>query len=247
MEVVQLIGNNIHIKYCVFDGAFGHNNALQVVKQGELQLISKLKHNSKLYFRYDGPYSGKGAPKKYGDRINYNNIPVKFLKKITREKGIQTEFYQIMMLHKLFSQQLNIVIIVKENLKTKARDFVILFSSDLGLDYEKLIEYYKLRFQIEFNFRDAKQYWGLEDFMNIKEITVTNAVNLAFFMVNLSHILINNVRPQNADFSVQDLKAHYRGSKYVNEILKLFPQKPDPILIQQIFKEITIIGKINTD
>ncbi|MBU4373635.1 MAG: hypothetical protein KJ714_04180 [Euryarchaeota archaeon] len=83
--------------------------------------------------------------------------------------------------------------------------------------------------------------------MNIKEIPVTNAVNLAFFMVNLSHILINNVRPHNAEFSVQDLKAHFRGSKYVNEVLKLLPEKPDPILIQQIFKEITMIGKINAD
>jgi hypothetical protein len=27
----------------------------------------------------------------------------------------------------------------------------------------------------------------------------------------------------------------------------LMPEKPDPILIQQIFKEITTIGKINTD
>ncbi len=66
-------------------------------------------------------------------------------------------------------------------------------------------------------------------------------------MVNLSHILINSVRPQNAEFSVQDLKAHFRGSIYVDEVLKLLPQKPDPILIQQIFKEITIIGGINTD
>ncbi|MDP2795025.1 MAG: transposase [Sulfurisoma sp.] len=246
-QVVQLIGNNIHVKYAVFDGAFGHNDALQMVKLGGLDLISKLKKNSKLYFRYEGAYSGKGAHKKYGEQINYKKIPAKFLKKSTCEKSIKTDIYQMTMLHKLFSQQLNIVIIVKENLKTKARDFVILFSSDLDLDYEKLIDYYKLRFQIEFNFRDAKQYWGLEDFMNIKETPVRNAVNLAFFMVNLSHILINDVRPHNAEFSVQDLKAYFRGSKYVDEVLKLLPQKPDPILIQQIFKEITIIGKINTD
>jgi putative transposase len=83
--------------------------------------------------------------------------------------------------------------------------------------------------------------------MNIKEIPLTNAVNLAFFLVNLSHILINNVRPHFAEFSVQYLKAYFRGSKYVDEVLKLPPKKPDPILIQQIFKEITIIGKINTD
>src|SRR5665811_2232423 len=102
--------------------------------------------------------------------------------------------------------------IVKENIKTKARDFVILFSSDLDLEYRKLIDYYKLRFQIEFNFRDAKQYWGLEDFMNIKEIPLTNAVNLAFFMVNLSNILINYVRPavgQNSSIpSIQKMKTH---------------------------------------
>jgi DDE superfamily endonuclease len=249
-QVVQLIGKNIHVKYVVLDGAFGHNDALQMVKLGGLgglELISKLKKNSQLYFLYEGAYSGKGAPKKYGKQINYKKIPARFLKKSTCEKSIQTDIYQMTMLHKLFSQQLNIVIIVKQNLKTKARDFVILFSSDLNLDFEKLIEYYKLRFQIEFNFRDAKQYWGLEDFMNIKETPLTNAVNLAFFMVNLSHILINEVRPYNAEFSVQDLKAHYRGSKYLDEVLKLFPEKPDPILIQQIFKEITTIGKINTD
>ena len=123
------------------------------------------------------------------------------------------------------------------------------FHAPLDLDYEKLIEYFKLHFQIEFNFLDAKQYWGLEDFINykLKETPVTNAVSLDFFMVNLSHILIYNVRRQNGEFSVWDLKAHYRGSKYVNAVLKLLPQKPDPILIVQIFKEITIKGKINTD
>jgi|GEM_PF-4999176 len=66
---------------------------------------------------------------------------------------------------------------------------------DLELSYEKVIDYYKLRFQIEFNFRDGKQFWGLEDFMNQKEIAVTNAVNLSFFMVNLSDYLLTLLCP----------------------------------------------------
>lgn len=44
-----------------------------------------------------------------------------------------------------------------------------MFSSDLELDWEKLIEDDSLRFQIEFNFRDAKQPFGLEDFINMTE------------------------------------------------------------------------------
>ena len=137
------------------------------------------------------------------------------------------------------------VIIVKTNLKTGARTHIILFSSDLDLEYAKLIDYYKLRFRIEFNFRDAKQYWGLEDFMNVNGISVNNAANLAFFMVNVSHALIAGVRRYNPSFSVQDLKAYFRGSRYVRETLKLLPQKPDPILIQEIFYRITRIGSIN--
>ena len=32
---------------------------------------------------------------------------------------------------------------------------VLLFSTDLELDYKKMVDFYSLRFQIEFNFRDA--------------------------------------------------------------------------------------------
>ena len=37
-----------------------------------------------------------------------------------------------------------------------------------------------MSFQIEFNFRDAKQFWGLEDFMNRGQTAVTNAANQYF-------------------------------------------------------------------
>ncbi len=244
-KIMQLVGNDTLLVYVVFDGAFGHNGALQMVKQCGLHLISKLHRNTALYFPYSGKYSGHGARKKYGDRVNYANIPKEYLKETTCEKLIQTKIYQMTLLHKLFAQKLNVVIIVKMNLKTLARSYVILFSSDPDLPYEKLIDYYGLRFQIEFNFRDAKQYWGLEDFMNVKKMPVNNAVNLAFFMVNISQALIAEVRKHNLLFGVQDLKAYFRASKYLDETLKLLSQKPDPILIQQILDQITKIGSVN--
>jgi putative transposase len=245
-KVLQIIGNCNIINYIVFDGAFGNNNAMQMVKQCRKHLISKLHRNSALYFPYSGKYSARGRRKKYGHRVDYDNIPEEYLKETTIDGSIQTKIYQMTLLHKLFSQQLNIVIIVKMNLKTHAKSHVILFSSDLDLPYGKLIDYYSLRFQIEFNFRDAKQYWGLEDFMNVKKTPVTNAVNLAFFMVNLSRALIDEVREHNPLFGVQDLKAYFRAGKYLYETLKLIPEKPDPILIQQMFTQITKIGSINT-
>ena len=121
-----------------------------------------------------------------------------------------------------------------------------MFSSDLDLTDEQIIDFYALRFQIEFNFRDAKQYWGMEDFMNVSEIAVTNAANLSLFMVNLSHVLLHAFRQDSPDAGVLDLKAHYRGHKYVTETLKLLPEMPEPIFIQRIFATIARIGRIHT-
>ena len=148
--------------------------------------------------------------------------------------------------HIHFPELLIVVIFVKINLNTQARAHVVLFSSDLSLAYDKLIDYYRLRFQIEFNFRDDKQFWGLEDFMNVNQTPVYNAANLAMFMVNVSQALIQDFRPTCPTFSVNDLKAHFRGCKYVTETLKLLPQLPEPIFIDRIFANIVHIGRINT-
>jgi putative transposase len=244
-NVLDVIGKEISPIYFVLDGAFGNNNSVLMVKQSGLQLISKLHCNSAIYLPYSGKNSGRGRRKKYGDRVDFKNIPKKYLKETTHENSIQTDVYQLNCLHKLFSKMLNVVIIVKTNMMTNKRSHVILFSSDLSLPFEKLIDYYSLRFQIEFNFRDAKQYWGLEDFMNVKKLQVSTAVNLAFFMVNLSQVLMVEIRKHNPLFGVQDLKAYFRAEKYFNEILKLMTEKPDPILIQYIFKQIQKIGSIN--
>ncbi len=243
--VLTAIGTTLVISYVVLDGAFGNNSALQMVRRCQLHLISKLAVNSALYFLYDGPYSGRGPHKKYGKRIKYGQLPAQYLKQTSTEKGIRTDIYQFQALHKLFAQPLNVVVIVKTNTQTGAWAHAILFSSDLTQNYDQIVEYYTLRFQIEFTFRDAKQYWGLEDFMNVKETPVTNAANLAFLMVNIAQILRRQLRPQQPDFSVLDLKAHFRGLKYVAETLKLLPQTPDPIVIQQIAAKVALIGAVN--
>jgi hypothetical protein len=217
-----------------------------MARQVKLHIISKLRHDSALYIPYkqiDPNHYDKR--KKYGDRFDWRNISNEYLRETTIDEDIKTEIYQATLLHQQFAQALNVVILVKTNLKTQAIAHVILFSSDLELSYDKVIDYYKLRFQIEFNFRDAKQFWGLEDFMTQKEIAVTNAANLSFFMVNLSYYLLTRFRRDNPNSGIIDLKAYYHGCQYVREMLKMLPEKPDPILLSQIFAKLTSMGRIH--
>jgi putative transposase len=244
-KLLKQIGDTFKVIYFVFDGELGHHDALQMVRQVNLHLISKLRYNSALYIPYDGPYSGRGPRRKYGPKLDYKNIPSEYLKATSIDKEIKTRIYQMSLWHKKFSDLLNIVVMVKTNLKTNKTAHVVLFSSDLELSYEHMIDYYRLRFQLEFNFRDAKQYWGLEDFMSVKERPVYNSANLAMLMVNLSHALIRPMRDQWPAFSVNDLKAWFRGRKYATELLKLLPESPGSIFIDQVVAQMAELGRVN--
>lgn len=243
--LLHLIAGLIPLTYLVLDGHFGNHNALQMARQSHLHLISKLRYDAALYFPYTGPYAGRGPQRKYGDKVAYDDLPMQYLKETTVEGHIQTCIYQMQLLHKEFTQPLNVVIIVKMNLRTQARAHVVLFSSDLALAYASLVDYYGLRFQIEFNFRDAKQYWGLADFMNVTPTGVTNAANLSLFMVNVAYRLRADVQLYDPDYSVLDLKADWRGYKYVEETIKMLPEKPEPVLLRQILRKVAGLGRIH--
>jgi hypothetical protein len=242
---LKQIGGRLLLKYLALDGHFGNHPAYQMVRQCNLHLISKLRSDAALYFRDQGPYAGHGPHRKYGDKIDYHNIPADYLKQVNLEKEIETRIYQAEMLHKAFSQSLNVVILVKTNLGTGAWAHVVLFCSDLELSDDKLIDFYSLRFQIEFNFRDAKQYWGLEDFMNITETAVTNAASLSLFMVLMVEVILRNFRKTNPDFSILDLKAYCRGYRYVAETIKMLPEKPDDNSLAEIFRKMASMGSIH--
>ena len=231
--------------YLALDGHFGNYPAFYMVRQCGLHLISKLRWDAALCFPVVGISKRRGPHGKYGKRVDYHDIPEEYLKTTQVEDGFQICTYQAQLLHADFPTPLNVVIIVKTNLVTQTWGHVILFSSDLELSAEHLVEYYRLRFQIEFNFRDAKQFWGLEDFMNINQTGVTNAANLSLLMVNLSQVLMCDFRPTDPAFGVLDLKSYYRGCRYATELLKILPQKPDDILIAQLFRNVAALGSIH--
>jgi putative transposase len=57
--------------------------------------------------------------------------------------------------------------------------------------------------------------------------------------------LLQPFRVENPDFGVLDLKAHFRGHKYVLETIKLLPQKPEPILMAHILDQISRLGSVH--
>lgn len=242
-ELMKLLWGFVKVKYLAMDGHFGHNQAVLMAMQQDLYLISKLRKDVALYEKYEGEYSGKGKPTKYGKRVRAELPGIKYLQKCEQEGDLITNYYQGIFLHKEFGMPLNVVIIIQLDVKKQKMGHTVLFSNDLELGWEKLVKYYSLRFQIEFDFRDAKQYFGLEDFMQTTEIGVENAANIAFLMILLSAKLLKERAGKCV--GINDLKSEYRGVFYALETLKLVTPKAETILIEKVKQVISRIGSIH--
>lgn len=234
--LLKLLRQAVAVSYLALDGHFGHNQAVLMARANDLHLISKLRRDAALFEPYQGSYSGKGPPRKYGPRLHYEAIPQRYWQKSEREREIITNYYEGVFLHHEFGSRLKVVIIEKINVRTRQVGHAILFSSDLELGWAKLVDYYSLRFQIEFNFRDAKQHFGLEDFMNVTQVGVENAANVAFLMVQVSAAMLKN-SAANCE-GVLDLKTHFRGVKYALATIKIVLEKAEGILIEEAIEEV---------
>lgn len=245
--LLKLLRKVVAVSYLALDGHFGHHQAVLMARANHLHLISKLRRDAALFEKYEGFSGGKGPPRKYGSRLNYENIPQRYWQKSERDGEIITNYYEGVFLHKEFGCGLKVVVIEKINVRTRPLGHAILFSSDLELGWEKLVDYYSLRFQIEFNFREAKQHFGLEDFMTTRETGVENAANVAFLMVQVSAKLMTE--SEESGGGVLDLKTHFRGVKYALETIKIVLEKAEGILmaeaIEQVKERISQLGRIH--
>ena len=101
----------------------------------------------------------KGRPKTYDGKVSIEKDleRFKFIGKLATGEDIYTA--------RLYSTCLKCwirVVMLRFQQKSKA-SYALLYSTDTEFDAMTLIKYYKARFQIEFFFRDAKQFMGLTD------------------------------------------------------------------------------------
>lgn len=246
----SLKGLCIAPRYLVGDGAYGNITGCLIAREQGLDLISKLHHNSALYHLPEAD----STKRKYGERVDFLNLEgntqhpdINKIAETTDKEGIMTCFQIKQVRSEHIDVPFNLVIVRYVCLKTNKCSFCLLFSTDTDLDGETLMDYYTLRFQIEFNFRDAKQYFGLSDFKSIKPVQVTNAVGLSFFMVNLSHIISDQAKKDlKTDFvSIQDIKAYFRAVFYANR-LKNTPDFSVPSFSDtKVIPFLALLGAVN--
>ena len=111
---------------------------------------------------------------------------------------------------------------LQANGKTKN---VLLFSTDINLKAEQILEYYQARFQIEFIFRDAKQFTGLSDCQSLNSQRLDFHFNASLVALNLAKYEAYN-RHLSANPFVFSM-ASYKRLEFNRHLLSTFISKLD--------------------
>jgi hypothetical protein len=108
---------------------------------------------------------------------------------LSRFERLDTDDEHLVLYHQVLNHvrlKRNIQVVVVVN--TKHDRHAVLFSTDVDLEPVKLYRYYKARFQIEFVFRDAKQFAGLSDCQARSKAKLDFHFNASLSAVNVAKL-----------------------------------------------------------
>ena len=229
--------------YIVADAWFSKRPFVQAVKSTSLEFIGRLRDDSVLKYKYTGERTGKkGAPKKFAGLVDiYNFNPNQFSLDLSSE---EITIYSSVVYSKALKMDIKLAIAIfyHEGRETARKLF---FSTDLKQAGDKIVQYYRARFQIEFLYRDAKQFTGLNNCQARSKNKLDFHFNAALTAVNLAkQDWFSTKGKVDEPFSMSDYKTMYNNTLILERFMCVFAINPNTPKNQKIVKELLDYGKI---
>ena len=215
-------------RYVVADAWFSKASFANVLCEKGFHLISRLRDDASLWYSHDGVRTGKrGRPRIKGEKIDFDNIDASRCECLETNDG---KVYVMKAYAKAMKRNIKIVVHYP-----KAGGHKIYFSTDIDMEGKDIIEFYRTRFQIEFCFRDAKQFTGLNHCQarNLKKLDF--AFNASLTSVNIAKIMRNE---EYNTLSIGLLKAYLSNIYMMNRFFARSGLKPNKTINTKLIKEL---------
>jgi hypothetical protein len=175
-----------------------------------MHIITKMRSDASLCYKVKQQYQPKGRDRKKikGKKINLKKIDKRKWELVSKEDGV--EIYTAI----VYCVILKELVRVGYLLDTRTQRYDLLLATDVLLCAEKIVEYYRLRFQIEFLLRrDAKQYTGLEDCQARSKNKLDFHFNMSLTSVSVAKVgyYLSIPQEQRGAFSLQAIKRLYHN------------------------------------
>jgi hypothetical protein len=229
--------------YVVADAYFSKKPVVDKILSSGLHFISRLRDDSVLKYKFKGEKTGKkGAPRKFDGRVDIKNLNLTYFSLDLSDQEIK--IYSAIVYSQAFKIDIKVAIAIflKDGKEITRK---IYFSTDLKQCGVQIVSYYRSRFQIEFLYRDAKQFTGLNSCQARSENKLDFHFNAALTAVNLAKQDWLSTR-NNAEkpFSMSDYKTQYNNSLLLQQFISMFAINPNTAKNRKIIIELLDYGKI---
>jgi len=233
-----------NITHLAADGFYSKTRFIDGVIDMNLHQIGRLREDANLRHLYKGPQrKGPGAHRKYDGKVKYDDLSRwEFVSEI--EQGVY--LYTADLNSPRFKRNMRVVYLLDQR-KSGISRYALFFSTDLNLKALDIFSMYRSRFQIEFIFRDAKQFTGLTDCQARRKDTLN-------FHFNASLTTLNLLKKQDRELcensnskvcSIASWKARYFNEHLLDRFISNLDL--DPILIKNMpqYEKLLNYGVIN--
>lgn len=219
----------------VADAYFSTSTFVNGIKEHGFSLVSRFRDNACLYYVYNGPRTGKrGRPKVKDGKIELDKLDLSRMENLEME-DIDGAAYTLIAYSKALKCKVRLVIWQIPNGKTK-----LFFSNDISLSGKEVLLYYRTRFQIEFCFRDCKQYTGLTHCQARGKRKLDFAFNASFTALNVAKV---TMKEMGMEYSMSSFKLLMTNIYMVKRIFRACGYNPNRTLISKIFKDLSCLQR----
>lgn len=224
--IEQLLDCQKYLKavlYIVADGYYAKQKMFQAVLSMQKHLITKLRPDADMKYLLDrSKYPKAHGNKKYDGKVDWRTLDLnKWIDLGIHPKFDHLHIYTQELYSVQFKMNLKVVILIN----TRNGKYVLLASTNLFQSALEIIEFYSLRFQIEFIFRDAKQFTGLTHCQARAEEKLDFHFNMSLAAINLYHLQMKLNREEHTSINSFIRKAY--NTKLVNLIFEQVRSKAD--------------------
>lgn len=193
-------------------------------------LVSRFRDDAHLCYLYEGPRTGRsGRPKQIDGQIDFKNLDLSRMDRLEID-GLDGDAYSLMAYSKAMQKNVRLVIWIMPGGKHK-----LFFSTKTAMTGEEVLRTYRSRFQIEFCFRDDKQFTGLTDCQARHTYQLDFAFNASLASLNAAKVLMKENGLEN---SMANLKSLMFKAYYTKIIFAACRHRPNRNLISHIVKEL---------
>jgi hypothetical protein len=228
----------------VADAWFSKNTFVTPLIENGFTLVSRFRDDANLKYINNGiKTAGRGRPKKYDGKVDPKNINMDIFKPVETTDG--SILHTAIVYSVSLGRKVRVAHLQTETDKDKA-SFKLFFSTDTEMTGIDLFNYYKSRFQIEFLYRDAKQYTGLNDSQARSVNKLNFQFNVALSSLNLAKVVhwLSIPRNKRKSFSMCNVKTINHNTLIINRILCKFGINPNLNKNKAIVDELINFGTI---